>query len=1607
MRPSRAAGRWGVAALAVALVTGVAPASADPPPPSPGRDLPSDAPTSAPRALAAATLAAGTTLSYDDATRTARLRVDEGGSLDQYLFGPGPITFDIDLQGMLPDAGGGRPVELSMYVFDVDQAGSEDCGPEVDQVSVNGVPLGVLTGANDVWTLNTFTVPAGALTPDSNTFRVDIDTGGTGCWAVEVDWAEVSLPFSIAHMTTYATDDVDVRRGTSEDVIPNLVFSREFDAAGVPGAPTANDPVADAMDDTHWYGSATAGRFTYRYGLDAWPARPGWEPTVTASWSYSGGGGSGSGPAQGLVGWSGDLQIDVPRRTGRYELTVLLKVHKDGKVLVEQQRTTTVYALLGEPKERWFDGLSTSTPKTQWLDRAFELGAGGHSAPAGVAQALSTGIYANPLTWDYIGLGTLNSAEELVEGTGSSGQCFTFRDAWLLLALSVGVDASTDNSSDWYGFATGTRPALDGNRGANLTPVGGATADRWMFGSHSWGTYGGLRYDPTFGIRGADTKAAFRADTLLCTVSSRNGNVQLCDAVDGSGRVYRISSTGTLNTAGWPTSTYELVPPAPAPRLPFAAPLAAPASATPATDSGEDTDGNGAFDWLRVDVPVTVPANGEHTAMLHLTAGDGTYLGTGTLDPSSPVVLAVTVPLTAGTHTLAVRYPGRPLHAAGADGPYTVTGDVRGPDGSVVATVDHTTQAYDHLAFQGPLASVGAVTDEVDGDALRVHVPVTPTASGEVDVSAQVFAGDTQIGTAARQVVLAAGTPQVVTLDVATGPVWASGLDGPYTVHLTVQDAATTTALTHTTAAYDAHTLAPPRARVGPGVTDAGRDADGDGLFDTLDVTTEASATTAGPVTVHAALQTPDGTPVTTATVSVDAGPTPTTVTLPLDGRDIARVGADGPYDVALAVADASGTVMTRAYRTGAYDADDFDPPVALLTGTYTDEAVDTNGDTVADVLRVVVGVTVPEAADVTLGGTLVDHAGGAVAAAQVTTSRAAGAGTLTLDFDGADLTDTAGPFVLTGVEVGRAGQAPEVTALDVHTTAAYPAGTFRPGGSFHVASVTDRGQDDDGDGLFDALVVDVAVRVQEPGFYAVSGRLTDGSGDEIQWAGDQQHLAPGEHVLALRYDGRLLSGRAVDGPYQVQSLSVYLDPTDPATLRTPYTTAAYRWQEFELGAGVRGHVTTDGEPVAGAAVAVPGVAFAVTDASGAYHLALPGAGTYEVVISADPDLAPWRVLVDGVERATGTSVVTDVTDGQTTTIDFVSGGSATVPSSYRPLTGETVLDTRTRDRLGAAGVDVDVAGRAGVPTEGVAAVVLRLQALDPAQPGELRVHPTGGSGAVDPQVAHGFDDAAGIAVVPLGSDGRVHVADPRGRPHVVVSVAGYFPAATGTPGYTPVDPARLSTPSTCPPFVRLTCAADVLVAGRAGVPDTGAAAVLLSASTVQRLTWGSLHTHGTADPVPHVPTLVHAPLRPAAATFVAPLDDDGELRTTVTGARTHQRLSVLGWFPHGTYTPVRSTVVATVRGSTDLQVRAAGVPATGVAAVALQVVGYGGARGGSLSLHPGDAPAPPTADLLTPRWGTTTGLVLVAPGSDGTVRLTATGTHTRVQVAVVGWLPG
>lgn len=94
--------------------------------------------------------------------------------------------------------------QLHMPAWDVDQnGGGSGYQPEVDKVFFNGEPLGTLSGDNQIWQMNSFSVPFEALKfPEKlgdvglNRIEIWVDTANTGrdYWCTAIDWVALLIP---------------------------------------------------------------------------------------------------------------------------------------------------------------------------------------------------------------------------------------------------------------------------------------------------------------------------------------------------------------------------------------------------------------------------------------------------------------------------------------------------------------------------------------------------------------------------------------------------------------------------------------------------------------------------------------------------------------------------------------------------------------------------------------------------------------------------------------------------------------------------------------------------------------------------------------------------------------------------------------------------------------------------------------------------------------------------------------------------------------------------------------------------------------------------------------------------------------------------------------------------------------------------------------------------------------------------------------------------------------------------------------------------------------------------------------------------------------------
>lgn len=198
--------------------------------------------------------------------------------------------------------------------------------------------------------------------------------------------------------------------------------------------------------------------------------------------------------------------------------------------------------------------------------------------------------------------------------------------------------------------------------------------------------------------------------------------------------------------------------------------------------------------------------------------------------------------------------------------------------------------------------------------------------------------------------------------------------------------------------------------------------------------------------------------------------------------------------------------------------------------------------------------------------------------------------------------------------------------------------------------------------------------------------------------------------------------------------------------------------------------------------------------------------------------------------------------------------------STFNPVTPTRILDTRnaigvpTRTPIPQQGtLRVQVEGLAGIPENGVSAVVLNVTAVNSTTGGNLTIYPDDGS----PRPATSNlnfgpkQTMANLVMVSMPHDATsVLIFNPFGSTDVLVDAAGYYTTGVGAT-FIPLDNGLLDTRATGRPLVGGT-ATPQQVTGLAGVPADGTVtAVVLHISVVSPTVSGFLivYPDGTARP--------------------------------------------------------------------------------------------------------------------------------------------------------------
>lgn len=259
--------------------------------------------------------------------------------------------------------------------------------------------------------------------------------------------------------------------------------------------------------------------------------------------------------------------------------------------------------------------------------------------------------------------------------------------------------------------------------------------------------------------------------------------------------------------------------------------------------------------------------------------------------------------------------------------------------------------------------------------------------------------------------------------------------------------------------------------------------------------------------------------------------------------------------------------------------------PVAVsrsqLSGTYSDFGEDAEPDGVYNNLVVEVGVDIYATGDYALYAELSDCNGTVIDTASTNENLSVGHHTVNLNFDGKAIFKNGidGPYSLTLVRLGENdGFAilPLEEQNNVYTTKEYGYGEFQHSSISITKIGNDQGIDNDGNGLYDILEINLYAEIDTAGYYQWTGQLVDSNGDVIDFTSNSGFLNAGSNFISFSFEGTSIGASGVNGPYFLNDLLLFSSSNSTVVFQA-YTTSPYQCNEFEGYSGNQSPIANAG----------------------------------------------------------------------------------------------------------------------------------------------------------------------------------------------------------------------------------------------------------------------------------------------------------------------------------------------------------------------------------------------------------------------------------------------
>lgn len=361
---------------------------------------------------------------------------------------------------------------------------------------------------------------------------------------------------------------------------------------------------------------------------------------------------------------------------------------------------------------------------------------------------------------------------------------------------------------------------------------------------------------------------------------------------------------------------------------------------------------------------------------------------------------------------------------------------------------------------------------------------------------------------------------------------------------------------------------------------------------------------------------------------------------------------------------------------------------------------------------------------------------------------------------------------------------------------------------------------------------------------------------------------------------------------------------------------------------------------------------------------------------------------------------------------------------AYTALTPARILDSRSglgapTGPVGPAGtIDVQVTGRGGTPQSGVDTVVLNLTGTEATRLTFVTAYPTG-----QPRpLASNLNLTPGratpnLVVAKVGAGGKVSLYNEAGAVHLIADVLGWFAASPDVTGLTPsrILDTRIGNGAPATP-VGPGGSIDVQVTGRGGVPATGVDAVIVNLTGTEPTAGTFVTAYPAGEARPHASNLNLVRGETAPNLAIVKVGANGRISLYNAVGAIHLIADVVGWAAvGGDYagvsparvldTRVGSGAVAAGSSINVTVTGVAGVPASGVAAVVLNLTGTEPTAGTFVTAYPAGEPLPTASNLNLLPGQTAPNLVVATVGANGQISLYNKAGRTHLIADVVGWI--